>query len=533
MLYVGIDIGTKYSSLSILDEYGKPIAIGVDDLNENNKIMPTAVFIEETGNIFLGTTALKLRLKNPRNFKERFKSDFGENISYKINGVNFYSHDFYKEIIINFKKRAEDYTGKIMQKAVLTYPAAYNNDKINLLKKTVILAGFKEVMLIDEPTAAAYYYFTKFNFKKGEKLLVYDFGAGFFNLAFVEFRGNEFIQLAEPMGEKNCGGNNIDNEIFKKILNIIPFEILNEVKKNLLNYEMLIKMIENLSVEIKHMLSKTENHTVHIPISLTEKISFSLNRKSLNKIIEPIMNLTINKTKEIIKKASLQEKDIHMVLITGGTSMILYVKDRLEDVFVNKVYKNTDTLSVCYGAVLYSNKNLVNSINIKNIERYGSNRWSDSNIRDWLNSNENKVKFKTNPPSKEAIWKGSNVYENEPGFLTNFSEEEIEKISVFNHDNLEDIVFLLSEEEIEDLWPVKTHRQKIVTESAARNDDYNGGYKSEAGKVSWYWTRTPLPSPSRVYVVFSYCDSIYYSYGIAYYGHVGVVPALYLKSENS
>jgi hypothetical protein len=57
-------------------------------------------------------------------------------------------------------------------------------------------------------------------------------------------------------------------------------------------------------------------------------------------------------------------------------------------------------------------------------QRYGSNKWENSNIREWLNSNETKVTYTTQAPTNEAVWDGYNDYADEAGFQSNFSESE-------------------------------------------------------------------------------------------------------------
>jgi hypothetical protein len=165
------------------------------------------------------------------------------------------------------------------------------------------------------------------------------------------------------------------------------------------------------------------------------------------------------------------------------------------------------------------------------VEKYGSNRWNNSNIRDWLNSNEVNVEYKIQTPTKNAVWRGYNAYADEPGFLTNFKNDDVSKINFYKHDDdTSDKVFLLSKDELEALWSDKKNRIKLLTESAVENSDY----KSENIVTNinhWYWTRTPSPSYSNgVYFVSN--DGSFSDYcRITVNGYIGVVPALYLKSD--
>ena len=173
---VGIDIGTKFSSIAIINENGDPEALEVEDSEfGNNKALPTAVFLESDEKTLLGYAALKSAYKSPGDFKEEFKKHFGQDIPYKFNKIILYPQDLYKEIMVYFLNKAEKTTGKKIENLVISYPAAYSESKIKLLEETARISGFRNVRVIDEPTAAAYYYYIKGKIKKGEKLLVYDF----------------------------------------------------------------------------------------------------------------------------------------------------------------------------------------------------------------------------------------------------------------------------------------------------------------------------------------------------------------------
>ena len=161
---------------------------------------------------------------------------------------------------------------------------------------------------------------------------------------------------------------------------------------------------------------------------------------------------------------------------------------------------------------------------------YGSNKWENSNIREWLNSNDVEVNYTTQAPTKKAVWNGYNAYSHEAGLLTNFSSSEIDKIEFYKHDRVEDRIFLLSKNELKKLFSDKSARIKYLTKLAADNSDYKNENVTEKGKY-WYWTRTPSPvSSNRVYDVDG--DGSFYDYWLsACYGNSGVVPALYLKSD--
>jgi hypothetical protein len=178
-------------------------------------------------------------------------------------------------------------------------------------------------------------------------------------------------------------------------------------------------------------------------------------------------------------------------------------------------------------------------LDMKGINDCGSNKWANSNLREWLNSNDQKIKYTTHPPTKKAIYgysDGYNAYESEPGFLTGFTEEEISSINTVEHDQVKDIIFLLSREEVEKFWKNREERIKTITETARSCSEYK-----IVGDRWWYWTRTPWTSTSSElswprfsnfnYDVTGVSIGGILSFCVASKGNGGVLPALYLKAD--
>ncbi|WP_238883298.1 DUF6273 domain-containing protein [Clostridium sp. YIM B02551] len=168
------------------------------------------------------------------------------------------------------------------------------------------------------------------------------------------------------------------------------------------------------------------------------------------------------------------------------------------------------------------------------VQGQGSNKWENSNIREWLNSLDNKVKYTTQPPTEKAVigyW-----YDDEPGFLTNFTQAERNSITIVNHDGVSDMVYLLSKEEANEFIPphskIKNTPQAIILERN-ENIDYGDNY---------FWTRTPFEkSAVQVWAIFgpdtsssstNVVSEVRPRNSFEGYGRGGVLPALNLK-ENS
>ncbi|MCX7745506.1 MAG: DUF5050 domain-containing protein [Clostridia bacterium] len=357
---IGIDFGTSLSSVAVMEE-GKPVAVKIDTASGiygDRYSLPTSVLIEENGNALVGQAADNQKAKYPIRYRKEFKRDLGETIPYTIGGKDYYPEDLCKEILKYLKLRAEQYLGGAVDKAVITYPANYGKLKKDLLKKAAIKAGFPQVELLDEPTAAAIYYSTKEKIEVGEKLLVYDLGGGTFDVALIEKSAEGFRPLTAPLGIERCGGVDFNRKIFEDILetfkDIIDPIIKNREESFADKKNRFIASMEGLSIRLKHQLSSAREAEdgVSLPGSL-DYHEYKITREKFENMIRDDIQETCKKIEQIVKNAGLKMQDISKVLMVGGSTRIPYVGEAVEKVVGKKVCRDVDPeLAVCYGAAI-------------------------------------------------------------------------------------------------------------------------------------------------------------------------------------
>ena len=165
---------------------------------------------------------------------------------------------------------------------------------------------------------------------------------------------------------------------------------------------------------------------------------------------------------------------------------------------------------------------------ITDVQKYGSNVWSRSNIREWLNSPLQTVCFNSQAPVKSALYKGNNAYSNEAGFISNFTQAEREKIMEVSYDGVTDKVFLLSENEVNSYVGYRNSKRKRKITNIGKE---RGEYEFDSNEnYSAYWTRTSSTSfvSSSVQCVIR-SGEVLACYAIN--GGIGVLPALNLQSD--
>ncbi len=188
----------------------------------------------------------------------------------------------------------------------------------------------------------------------------------------------------------------------------------------------------------------------------------------------------------------------------------------------------------------------------KNVDaqRFGSEIWKTSNIREWLNSDKQEVKYSTQPPVAPAVLNGANAYADEAGFLTNFTKGERKNILPVTHNGCTDKVYILSYEEVTRYIMEGSNWEngalRYLTDAAKAKSEHDGIFHSDAtGLINpsnewWYFTRSIIEEPyTGKNIIDCFGGGPYFYYYHVFYGvypssgYGGILPALNLKSDKS
>ncbi len=378
MGYIGIDFGTCFSNAAII-ENNQIIPLKVD--GDDTKLA-SALFLENNNKFSIGKTAISNRIKDLRKFKKEFKRDFGETRPFNIGNKNYLPEELCKEVLKYIKIKAEERLSENINSIVITHPAKWSSYKKGLLEKAGFMAGFTEIRLLDEPTAAAIYYSQNENISDGEKILVYDLGGGTFDIALIEKIKDGFKQIAQPKGIERCGGIDFDKKILRNIKEKFKD---NEAFNTMIASEFRFQLtLENEAIKLKHILSEQNEAMASIPIGF-EFLDYHITREEFNSLIEEDIAKTCSLIKDIVNEANLKNEDIDRIILVGGSTRIPFVKEMIEKTIGNnkdKVFKNIDPdLAVCCGAVCRAKELIFHSEEIHvdeiNYIELGDNKYAE------------------------------------------------------------------------------------------------------------------------------------------------------------
>src|SRR5450432_1078527 len=228
---IGIDLGTTNSCVAIM-EGGKPRVI---ENSEGDRTTPSIVAFTKDDEVIVGQPAKRQAVTNPQNTLFAIKRLIGRKfddevvqrdikmVPYKIvkadngdawvdaQGKKMAPPEVSARVLMKMKKTAEDYLGEPVTEAVITVPAYFNDSQRQATKDAGRIAGLTVRRIINEPTAAALAYGLD---KKGknEKIAVYDFGGGTFDISILEL-GDGVFEVKSTDGDTHLGGDNIDSRL--------------------------------------------------------------------------------------------------------------------------------------------------------------------------------------------------------------------------------------------------------------------------------------------------------------------------------
>jgi molecular chaperone DnaK len=375
---LGIDLGTSTTTVSIVRDGMAQIVPIMGE--EDDKIMPSVVsFLNEGKNVIIGKKAKDKRHLNPintiysikriigRKFSHPETRKYAEKFPYKVVGgkndsieIEIFGNRTTPQMISALilkkaKKAADDYLGFEVKDAVITVPANYNESQRRATQDAGKLAGLNVMRIINEPTAAALAY--GFGNNLNEKIAVFDFGGGTFDITVLEVKDN-FFEVLSTAGDSFLGGDDIDAALVQFM--IVDIETIFGVELPVNNEMLTILLAE--AERIKISLSSEEKIKVLIksivpmPDGTSSSYERLIDRALFQEIIDPIISRTFDICAGAMESAHLLPDDIDAVILVGGSTKIPYVQKKVTEYFKQPPFFGIESvLVISMGASILGN----------------------------------------------------------------------------------------------------------------------------------------------------------------------------------
>ena len=351
-----IDLGTSDSIIARFD--GKEPHIIKNHLTGEDHT-PSAVFIDESGEIHVGKMAKDAVINDPANAISEFKLNMGFPIPFHFekSDIRMYPEQLSSELLKDLKKSIYEETGINLEEIVITVPANSNPLKTKATKEAAELAGFKSVYLILEPVAAAIAYGLRAKKQDTGIWMVYDLGGGTFDVSLVKANGQEIEKLATS-GEDNLGGKLFDWKIVDEYFTprIIEDLKLSDFRRDNPKYLKVFSILKNEAEQAKIALSDSEEYEVIIK-NLFDSYDFksTLSKGNVIDVMKPFLKTTFNHCHEILEENNLSIDDVEKIILVGGSTLSAVLRDSLRNEFNRPLEYGINPLTVvAEGASIYA-----------------------------------------------------------------------------------------------------------------------------------------------------------------------------------
>jgi molecular chaperone DnaK len=364
MVNFGIDLGTTNSLVAKFDRGSVEVFKNPNGFKET---LPSIVGFRND-RILIGDQARVYAEKDPKSVASRFKRKMGTTETIKIQSIGSKNPVELSAFVLKELKNFV-HTGEVIEAAVITIPASFDTVQSNSTKEAGILAGFKQVILLQEPIAASLAYANR---EKGLDLrnsqwMVYDLGGGTFDVALVRIVEGE-LTVVDHEGDNYLGGSDFDAFLVEQV--IAPeisrrgkfTDLTAQMKSDSGRYNKLWYRLLHAAETAKIELSSKTSAEIDIGmINLEDEDGrtidslLTITRSEFEGVIKAHVDATAEMMKRILTRNSLQPTDLKFVLMVGGGTYIPYVRKRIEELMGIPVNTSIDpTSAIAIGAAFFA-----------------------------------------------------------------------------------------------------------------------------------------------------------------------------------
>jgi molecular chaperone DnaK len=346
---IGIDLGTTNSVVAIME--GREPKVLTNE--EGSRLTPSVVAFTKDGERLVGQVAKRQAITNPERTVYSIKRFMGRRfeevteeiklVPYKvvrgpngdarveIDGKQYSPPEISAQILLKLKRAAENYLGEKVTEAVITVPAYFNDAQRQATKDAGEIAGLTVKRIVNEPTAAALAY--GLDKKKDEKIAVYDFGGGTFDISILEV-GESVVDVLATNGDTHLGGDNIDLRIMDWLITEFKKDTGLDVSKD----KMVLQRLKEAAEKAKIELSSTMETDINLPFLTADAtgpkhLNVKLSRAKLEAMIDDLIERSLEPCRKALKDAGLQPKDLNEVVLVGGTTRMPKVQEVVKRLF--------------------------------------------------------------------------------------------------------------------------------------------------------------------------------------------------------
>ena len=346
---IGIDLGTTNSVVAVMEGSSPKVLIN----SAGSRLTASVVGFTEKSERLIGQIARHQQVTNPENTVFSIKRFMGRRhsevsaeekiVPYKITGgaeelvkvhargKEYTPPEISAMILQDLKKTAEDYLGETVNSAVITVPAYFNDSQRQATKDAGKIAGLKVERIINEPTAAALAY--GLEKKKNEKIVVFDFGGGTFDISILDI-GDDVVEVLSTSGDTHLGGDDLDEALINHLADEFKKTEGIDLRDDSMAHQRLREAAEKAKCELSSQLETTVNLPfITADASGPKHLQITITRSKFESLVEPILERLKGPCHTALEDRKVSAGDISEVLLVGGSTRIPKVQEIAKEIF--------------------------------------------------------------------------------------------------------------------------------------------------------------------------------------------------------
>lgn len=349
---LGIDLGTTNTVVAVSDELGGVRALAAPGAG---KLIPSVVSFDASGRVLVGDAANERKVLDPANtvysikrlFGVPFASTEGQRaagrfpfavvpteggaIAVKTRAGTFELPEISAFVLREAKRVAEAATGEAFDRIVLTVPANFTDLQRSATRAAAKIAGLDVVRILNEPTAAALAYGLATG--GAERVVIYDFGGGTFDVTVLELAGAVF-EVVSTAGDMFLGGDDVD----RVLVDLFAEQFASQHRVDPRSEASSAARLRAAAEWAKSELSIMQMVDVHVPGLVTVggkalDLFVRLNQPAYEQRIRPVVERTLAVTQEALRLAKIAPSQVDNIVLVGGSSRIPLVRRLVEQQF--------------------------------------------------------------------------------------------------------------------------------------------------------------------------------------------------------
>ena len=352
---IGIDLGTTNSCVAFMEGGQAKVIPNA----EGGRTTPSVV-ASKKGETIVGMPARRQAVTNSTNTIFSAKRFIGRKFSevtneiksvpFKVtegpdggcliewNGKWVRPEEISAKVLEKLKEDAEKFLGQKITEAVITVPAYFNDSERQATINAGKIAGLDVKRIINEPTAAALAYGV--NKKKDQKIAVYDFGGGTFDISILEIidvDGELQFEVLATNGDTHLGGDDFDQRIFEFVMGEFQKETGIDLRKDAMAVQRVRSAAEKAKIELSSS-TQTEINEPFIAMNdgVPSNLHITITRAKFEELIADLVERSMEPCRKVMKDSGLQASQIHEVILVGGSTRIPMIKSKVEQFFSKK-----------------------------------------------------------------------------------------------------------------------------------------------------------------------------------------------------